>query len=102
VCDNGRLIGVLGPRDLATPGNGRDPSARRTRLRDIVPRDLLYCLETTDLAEAAALMRESEVEWIPVVGSDRRPVGLLVLADLSDGVESAEATAPADRAREKG
>jgi CBS domain-containing protein len=64
--------------------DGADPRARRTRLRDIVPRDLLYCLETTDLAEAVALMREHQVEWIPVLGIDRRPVGLLALADLPE------------------
>lgn len=84
VCENGRLIGVLGRRELVAANDGADPRARRTRLRDIVPPDLLYCLETTDLAEAVALMREHQVEWIPVLGIDRRPVGLLALADLPE------------------
>ena len=84
VCENGRLIGVLGRRELVAASDGADPRARRTRLRDIVPRDLFYCLESTELAEAVALMREHQVEWIPVLGIDRRPVGLLALADLPE------------------
>lgn len=93
VCENGRLIGVLGRRELAAAADGADPRARRVRLRDLVPRDLLYCLETTDPAEAAALMREHQVEWIPVLGIDRRPVGLLALVDLP---EESAATTPRD------
>jgi CBS domain-containing protein len=95
VCENGRLIGVLGRRELAAANEGAGPRTRRMRLRDIVPRDLLYCLETTDPAEAAALMRENHVEWIPVLGSDRRPVGLLALADLPE--ESAATTTRGER-----
>ena len=89
VCENGRLIGVLGRRELAAAIGGADARSRRTRLRDLVPRDLLYCLEATDPAEAAALMREHQVEWLPVLGIDRKPVGLLALADLPEASAAA-------------
>ena len=100
VCEHGRLIGVLDPRELAAAAE-RDPRARRTRLRDIVPRDILYCLETTDVREAAALMRENQVEWIPVLAADRHPVGLLALADIRDGSEPAREAAHAERGPER-
>jgi len=88
VCENGHLIGVLGPRDLAAAIAARALHSRRTRLRDVVSPNLLYCFETTDLGEAVSLMREHGVEWIPVLGRDRGPVGLLALADVPEGAEA--------------
>ena len=85
VCEHGRLIGALDHRELTATMARRDAGARRLRLRDIVPRDILYCFEATDVAEAVALMREHHVEWIPVLAADRRPVGLLALADIPGG-----------------
>lgn len=101
VCEHGRLIGALDHRDLAATMTRRDAAARRLRLRDIVPRDILYCFETTDVAEAMALMREHHVDWIPVLAADRRPVGLLVLADIPEAAGSLHETAHAERGTER-
>jgi len=101
VCEHGRLIGVLGPRELAATMAEPDPRARRLRLRDVVPRDLLYCLETTDVTEAAAFMREHQVEWIPVLAADRQPAGLLALADIPGEAAPSHEVAHADRTAER-
>ena len=98
VCEHGRLIGVLGPRELEATMAAPGPHTRRLRLRDIVPPDILYCFETTDVTEAAALMREHRVEWIPVLAADRRPAGLLALADVPDGAGPDREAAHAERA----
>ncbi len=95
VCEEGRLIGVLDLRELAARARGS--GTRRTRVRDVVPRDVLYCLESTDLAEAVALMRENQVGWIPVLGAGHRPAGLLALRDVPEAVESSHAGPPAER-----
>ena len=98
VCENRRLIGAIGVQDVAARISSPDPGTRRVLLRDIVPCDLLYCLESTELTEAAKLMREGRVEWIPVVALDRHPVGVLMLADLPGELSIREAAA--DGARE--
>lgn len=83
VCEHGRLTGVLDRDDVAR-ANGAAGGARRLRVRDVVAPDVLYCLEGTDLVEAAALMRESRARVIPVLSADRRPVGVVRLADVPD------------------
>ena len=58
--------------DLDTVRDGHDAhreGARPLRVRDAVAPDVLYCLETTDLAEAAELMRENRVNAIPGLGA---------------------------------
>jgi CBS domain-containing protein len=93
VCDQGRLIGVLDRSEVAAWRNRVRRGARRERVRDVVPRDVLYCLESTEVAEAITLMRENHTGWIPVLGADHRPAGLLALEDAKDLAESPRATA---------
>jgi CBS domain-containing protein len=81
VCEHERLVGML-DLDAIRDGRGaRKDGVRSLRVRDAIAPDVLYCLETTDLAEAAELMRENRVKAIPVLGRDRRPVGIVALED---------------------
>ena len=82
VCEHERLIGMLDLDVIRDGPRGRKKTgARPMRVRDAIAPDVLYCLETTDLAEAAELMRENRVNAIPVLGRDRRPVGIVALDD---------------------
>ena len=83
VCDGDRLIGMVSYRDVAT---GVLAGVRRggpVRARDVVAPDIIYCLETTDVEEAAALMRDNDVHSLPVLNEDRRLVGFIGLASAS-------------------
>jgi CBS domain-containing protein len=82
VCEQGRLIGILDAREVAETRKKRGPVGRAVRVRDVVAPDVLYCLESTDVTEAAALMREHHASVIPVLGPDRRLVGLVALKDV--------------------
>jgi len=82
VCEHDRLIGVLDAEALRADRWLRASDARPPRVRDAVVPDVLYCLESTDLAEAAALMREHRVQAIPVLSNDRRLVGVVALEDV--------------------
>lgn len=91
VCEHERLIGVLDADALRA---GRSMGARNTRplrARDAVAPDVLYCLESTDLAEAVALMREHQAKVIPVLSADRRLVGVVALDDAPDEAEASSA-----------
>ncbi|MGH7731597.1 MAG: CBS domain-containing protein [Candidatus Eiseniibacteriota bacterium] len=89
VCEHGRLIGVLDLEVIRGGGRKRGDGARAPRARDAVAPDVLYCLESTDLAEAAALMREHRVHSIPVLDVDGRPVGVVALDDALTASRSA-------------
>jgi CBS domain-containing protein len=82
VCEHDRLIGVLDAEALRAARWLSAGDARPPRVRDAVVPDVLYCLESTDLAEAAALMREHRVLAIPVLSADRRLVGVVALEDM--------------------
>ena len=98
VCEHDRLIGVLDAEALHAGPWLRANSARPLRVRDAVVPDVLYCLESTDLAEAAALMREHRVQAIPVLSADRRLVGVVALEDVpAEEPPGASAPSVADR-----
>lgn len=102
VCEHGRLIGVLGPDEIVAWRGRGGRGARRERVRDIMPSDVLYCLESTDIEEAIALMRESRAGWLPVLGADRRLAGLLALADVQASGKASPAAAHGARPRAAG
>jgi CBS domain-containing protein len=82
VCDGNRLIGMVSYRDVAA---GVAAAVRRggsVRARDVVAQDIIYCLETTTVGEAAALMRENDVRVVPVLNAERRMVGILHMAKV--------------------
>lgn len=100
VSDRGRLVGILRRGDLDDPGQrheiplrGERP-ARFARVRERVAPDVLYCLDTTEAAEAFALMREKNVDRLPVLDARRQIVGILELhADRSRPRDDAAQTA---------
>lgn len=101
VTERGRLLGILRRGDLhdSSPDSHEIPlrgerSARFARVRDRVAPDVLYCLETTETAEAFALMRENNVDRLPVLDAGKHLVGILELsADRSRPVDDAAQTA---------
>jgi len=97
VCEHGRLIGVLDLDAIRRGRKKRGVDAHPLRVRDAVAPDVLYCLESTDLAEAAALMREHRALAIPVLNAERRLVGVVALEDVPGDVESRAADRRTDR-----
>src|SRR5947208_788010 len=67
VCENGRLLGLVRHQDLDPATATRASRTWRARVRDVMTPDLVYCFESTEVAEAAALMRENEVRCLPVL-----------------------------------
>lgn len=101
VCEHGHLIGVL-DRDAIRGGRGkRAGGAPPLRVRDAVAPDVLYCLESTDLAEAAALMREHRAAAIPVLSADLRLVGIVALEDVPGEAEPPALDVRSDRGADR-
>jgi CBS domain-containing protein len=82
VSDGDRLIGVVTDRDIAIRGVGQGlgPDAH---VADIMSHDVKYCFEDQDVDEVADNMAEVQVRRLPVVGRDKRLVGILSLGDLA-------------------
>jgi CBS domain-containing protein len=86
VVERGRLIGLLRQGDLDAEPLSRAPAGfrgpRAVRIRDVIAPEVVYCLESTAVEEAAELMRELRVASLPVLDRRQNLVGVLVAADL--------------------
>jgi CBS domain-containing protein len=82
VCENQRLVGMLSPHEIAASLRARKQGQPRVRVRDVMAPEIIFCLESTELAEAAALMKENQVRRLPVLNADRKLVGLLMLENV--------------------
>ena len=81
VCRDGDLVGTITHEDIA----GAPQSRRRAetlRVADVIAPDILFCFESTDVAEAASLMRENRVDLLPVLNQQKALVGVLALASI--------------------
>ncbi len=85
VCEGGRLLGMVPPRDLAVRATAEGRDAESTLVMDVMTSDLLCCYAEDELEHAERLMRESRLARLVVLDQDRRPVGVVTLADLARG-----------------
>lgn len=84
VCRDGFLVGTITHEEVAAqtllPRRGSDT----VRAADVIPPDLLFCFENTEVSEAANLMRENRVNLLPVLGQNKSLVGVLALDSIPD------------------
>ena len=78
-----RLIGTITDRDIIVRAvaDGIDP--REGTVRQAMSKGLVYCYDDQPLEEASALMSQHQVRRLPVIGRDRRLVGIVALGDLA-------------------
>ena len=95
VCENDRLVGMITDRDITVraTADGLDPFA--TQVGEVMSKDeLITCGEDEDVEAATRMMRDKRVRRLPVLGDDRRLVGILALGDVAvdqgDSNEAAE------------
>src|SRR5205823_12963513 len=83
VCDGDKIIGMLTDRDITVraTAEGRDPE--QTRVREVMSKELITCLEDQDVKEAAELMQSKQIRRVPILNKDKRLVGMLSLGDLA-------------------
>jgi len=83
VVEDGRLVGTLTDRDIATRvvAAGKDPQS--VSVREIASTDLVTVDPQKDLDEALRLMASHQIRRLPVVEADGRLVGIVAQADVA-------------------
>ena len=83
VDDRAKLMGLVTDGDIRR-GIMEHKNILECKITEIMTPQPIAVLESTSAMEALALMenRESQISVLPVVGKDKRPVGLLRLHDL--------------------
>lgn len=84
VDDQGRLTGMVTDRDLCMAAHFSGLPLKQLRLGDLVQSAALQtCRPEQALEDAAELMKRHQIRRVPVVGADRRLVGILSLNDIA-------------------
>jgi len=83
VCADGRLVGMITDRDITVRSTAEGEDPWTGHVRDAMTRDLVYCREDQDVAEAAQLMQQRQVRRLVVLDRDHRLVGVVSLGDVA-------------------
>jgi CBS domain-containing protein len=98
VAEGRKLIGVI---DQADPdrqagGHGHDPSS--VSVGDTMRHEAIFCYEDQNAAEADRIMRERNVNHLPVVDREMKIVGIISREDVKGAEQQALEAAPRDEA----
>ena len=83
VCENDRLVGTITDRDITVRAVAASYNPSITTVREAMTREMVYCFDDEDIAEAALLMEGRQVRRLPVINRDKRLVGIVALGDLA-------------------
>jgi CBS domain-containing protein len=101
VDDDGHAIAMLTDRDICMAALMRDRAPSAIAVSDAMSRDLQSCGPDDNVEAAERLMRAHQVRRIPIVDRDRRPIGLLSLADIVRATDRRKGRAPREVAPEE-
>ena len=89
VCDGERLIGTLTDRDITIKGTAEGKDPKKTRVKDVAEKDVVWCYADDDVDDAAKKMQHEKVRRIMVIDRDsRRLVGVASVGDLATRASS--------------
>ena len=82
VSEGDRLIGMVTDRDIAVRGiaAGKGPDAT---VGEVMTHEVKYCFEDDDVEHVSENMADIQVRRLPVLGRDKRLVGIVSLADIA-------------------
>lgn len=85
VWENGKLAGMITDRDICcrAVAEGRDPA--RTKVREIMTKDVAFCFDDQDCDAAAHMMEGKHIRRLAVLSRKRSMVGFLSVDDLARG-----------------
>lgn len=83
VCDGDELKGTLTDRDITVraTAKGRNPS--KTKVSDIMSKEIAYCFEDQEIEEAMSLMEARQIRRLPILNREKHLVGIVSLGDLA-------------------
>ncbi|MDP2620714.1 MAG: CBS domain-containing protein [Hyphomicrobiales bacterium] len=83
VSEKGQMIGMITDRDICcrAVADGRDLA--KTKAADIMSKDVTWCFDDQECADAAHLMEDKHIRRLTVLNRDKAPVGFLSVDDLA-------------------
>lgn len=83
VCDGQKLVGIITDRDivLGSTAEGNDPNT--AMVSETMSSKVEYCLEDEDISEIARRMEKKKIRRLPVIGHNKKLVGIISLGDFA-------------------
>lgn len=83
VMEGDRLVGMFTERDVLCRIVGEERDPRKTTVGEVMTRELIWCLPTTDLDEVSCIMKERRVRHLPVCDHDGNLHGVISIGDVN-------------------
>jgi CBS domain-containing protein len=84
VCAEQRtVVGIITDRDITVRAVARGMDPNRTRVEEVMTRDVLSCSSEADVEAACQLMEKHQVRRLLVMGDGDAPVGIVSLGDIA-------------------
>lgn len=81
--ENDKLVGTITDRDITIRATAEGLDPKRTKIRDIMTKKVVYCFEDQPLEEAVKKMEDNQIRRLTILNKDKRAVGVFSLGDLS-------------------
>jgi len=81
--DEGRVIAMITDRDICMAALMRDRAPSAIPVSEAMSHDLQCCGPDDNVSAAEQMMRAHQVRRVPIVDRERRPLGMLSLADIA-------------------
>jgi CBS domain-containing protein len=83
VMDDDHVAGMFTERDVLRRivGEGRDP--QRTKVKDVMTREVICCEPQADLEDVSTIMQQRRVRHLPICDGDGRLHGLISIGDVN-------------------
>ncbi|EJE51005.1 CBS domain-containing protein [Acidovorax sp. CF316] len=83
VCEGDRLVGMVTDRDIVLRLVAQERNAGTTQLKDVMSTDVQWTREGESIDEVLQQMSRAQIRRLPVLGDDKRLVGILSLGDVA-------------------
>lgn len=83
VCEGDELKGTLTDRDITVRATAAGRSPSKTKVFDIMSKEIAYCFEDQEIEEAISLMEARQIRRLPILSREKRLVGIVSLGDLA-------------------
>lgn len=82
VCDQGKVVGIVTDRDIATRSAAKGQNVKQQKVCDIMSQNPVVGSPEMDVHEVAKLMSEKQIRRVPIVENNSL-VGVVALGDIS-------------------
>lgn len=86
--ESGELVGIVTDRDICIAAYTQGKLLHAIPVATAMATRVQYCRPDDSIETAEQLMREHRIRRVPVVDSNKRPIGLLSLDDLARDADS--------------